>query len=460
MKRIYRGKLASIYNWIGVKAKPGQVFMFGFMMVILFGTVLLTLPIATRDGEGASFVTALFTATSATCVTGLVIQDTYTYWSVFGHCVILFLIQLGGLGFMTLISIVTIYTNKVIGLKERMIMAQSLNLEEMSGIVRLTKRIICGTFLFEGMGAIILSVRYSREFGVAGGIYKGIFHAVSAFCNAGFDLLGEVEKYSSLMSYSTDFVINVTTMLLIIIGGIGFFVWEDIWVNRGFHNLQVHTKLVLVVTGILIVGGWVLFYLLEHSNPETLGPLSEPQKLLASLFQSVTTRTAGFNTIDQAAMSEGSKALTILLMFIGGSPGSTAGGIKTATLAVLLISSVNVLRGKQDHVVFKRSIPQSLIMNAQGLVTIAISFIIVGSFAISLGERIPFFTVMFETVSAFGTVGLSMNLTPSLSTFSWLILTFMMYAGRVGILTIGIGILSRHYTTAKIKYPEAKLFVG
>jgi len=447
-------------NRMKVRIKPGQIFMIGFLAVILLGTLLLSLPIATKDGEGAAFITALFTATSATCVVGLVIEDTCTYWSMFGQCVILCMIQLGGLGFMTLISIVTIYTHRVIGLKERLMMMQNFNAREMSGIVRLTKRIICGTALFEGSAAVIFAIRYAKDFGFFGGIYKGIFHAVSAFCNAGFDLMGEVSPFSSMTYYAADPVMNITTMLLIVIGGIGFFVWDDIWENRGFRNLKVHSKLVLVISAVLIFGGALLFFLFERGNASTIGEMSLGNQLMASLFQSVSTRTAGYNTIDQTLMTEASEALTILLMFIGGSPGSTAGGVKTITVAVLLFGAFSGLCGRQETVVCKRSIPLQQIMSALSLVMVALTCIITGSFVISLVEQAPFFAVVYETVSAFATVGLTMSLTPTLSTFSHLILIVLMYMGRIGILTIGFGIMTNRNASAKIRYPDANLMIG
>ena len=453
-------KLKETFNKLRIRMKPGQIFMLGFLAVILLGMLLLMLPIATKDRMGAPAMTALFTATSATCVTGLIIEDTYTYWSVFGQLVILCMIQLGGLGFMTMISIVTIYTHKVIGLKERLMMMQNFNIGEMSGIVRLTKRIICGTFLFEGAAAIIFAVRYAKDFGILSGIYKGIFHAVSAFCNAGFDLMGEISPYSSMTFYASDIVMNVTTMLLIVIGSVGFFVWDDIWEKRGFKHLKVHSKFVLTITAILVFGGAVLFYLLERNNPETIGTMSFGEQILASLFQSVTTRTAGYNSIDQTLMTESSEALTILLMFIGGSPGSTAGGVKTVTVAVLLVGAFSGLRGRPETVLYKRSVPQRQIMNALSLVMVGLTCVIVGSFAIAMAEQVPFFTAVYETVSAFATVGLTMSLTPTLSTVSHIILIILMYLGRIGILTIGLGILTTRNTTAKIRYPDANLMIG
>ncbi len=460
MFRKCKGQLKDAVNRLKVRIKPGQIFMLGFLAVILLGTFLLSLPIATKDGEGAAFITALFTATSATCVTGLVIEDTYTYWSMFGQLVILCMIQLGGLGFMTLISIVTIYTHKVIGLKERLMMMQNFGAREMSGIVRLTKRIICGTALFEGAGAVIFAIRFAKDFGFFGGIYKGIFHSVSAFCNAGFDLMGEVSRYSSMTYYASDAVMNITTMLLIVIGGIGFFVWDDIWENRGFRHLKVHSKFVLAISAVLVFGGALLFFLFERTNAATIGDMSLGEQILASLFQSVSTRTAGYNTIDQTVMTESSEALTILLMFIGGSPGSTAGGVKTVTVAVLLFAAFSSLRGRQETVIYRRSVPLQQMMSAMSLVLVGLTCVITGSFAISLVEQIPFFQVVYETVSAFATVGLTMSLTPTLSTFSHIILILLMYMGRIGLLTIGFGIMTSRNAAAKVRNPDANLMIG
>ena len=443
-----------------MKIMPGQLFMFGFLFVIFAGAGLLMLPIASRSGNGTDFITALFTATSATCVTGLVIQDTFEYWTVFGQIVILVMIQLGGLGFMTLVSVFYFFLRRTIGLKQRLVMVQSLNLNDVSGIVRLTKYILLGTLIFEGSGALILSIRFSKDFGLLGGIYKGIFHAVSAFCNAGFDLMGEKGAFTSLVPYAGDFIVNVVIMMLITVGGIGFFVWEDVYRNRGLRGIKVYSKVAIGFSFILIAGGALMFFFLERTNPGTMANMKTGEKILASFFQSVTSRTAGYNTIDQMAMTEASKAMTIVLMFIGASSGSTGGGIKTVTAAVLLLASISALRGKSDTVIFGRSITMRQIQNALALSTMAMTCIITGSFAISMFDHVPFFDALFEAVSAFGTVGLSLGLTPQLSSSSHLVLILLMFGGRIGILTIGYAVLSRRYDTARVKYPEVNFMIG
>ncbi|MEG2939605.1 MAG: potassium transporter TrkG, partial [Oscillospiraceae bacterium] len=322
------------------------------------------LPIATREGLHTDWLTALFTATSATCVTGLVVVDTYSHWTAFGQAVVLLLIQCGGLGFMTLAATFSFLVRRTITLRERLIMTQSLNINDISGIVRLTRHVLVGTIFCELSGAIILSIRFSGEFGWIGGIIKGIFHSVSAFCNAGFDLMGENVPFSNLTGYVSDPIVNITIMSLIIVGGLGFFVWEDIYRKRRFRDLSLHTKLVLTITASLLIGGSILVFAFEYTNPGTLGELPMHGKVLASMFQSTTTRTAGFNTIDQGALTLPSKILSMILMFIGGSSGSTAGGIKTVTFGVLMLTAFAVMRGKNDVTAFSRRIATRAILNA------------------------------------------------------------------------------------------------
>nr|WP_297275752.1 potassium transporter TrkG [uncultured Agathobaculum sp.] len=438
-----------------------MVIALGFLIIILTGAVLLTLPVSARSGEPTDFLDALFTATSATCVTGLVTVGTATHWSGFGQVVILLLIQIGGLGFMSLASIASFLTRRTITLRERMVMSAGLNLTENAGIVRLTRRVLLGTFAFEGAGAVLLATRFIPRVGLWQGIKMGVFHSVSAFCNAGFDLVGTPENpFASLTGYADDLIVNLTIMALIVIGGLGFFVWGDIWDKRRFRRLRLHTKLVLVTTTLLLCAGFVLTLLFEWSNPQTLGAMPTQDKLLAAAFQSVTLRTAGFNTIDQAALTGPSQAVACLLMMIGGSPGSTAGGIKTVTAAVLVLSAISALRGRMTVSAFGRTIVSRSIMNAVTMMIVGGTLSLTGACVISYVESAPFGACLFEAVSAFATVGLSMGLTPTLHTLSHLILILLMYLGRVGVLTLGVAVLMRHREPPKMQYPDADVMVG
>ena len=438
-----------------------MVVALGFLIIILTGAVLLTLPISARSGEPTDFLDALFTATSATCVTGLVTVGTATHWSSFGQVVILLLIQIGGLGFMSLASIASFLTHRTITLRERMVMSAGLNLTENAGIVRLTRRVLLGTLAFEGAGAVLLATRFVPRVGLWKGIKMGVFHSVSAFCNAGFDLIGTPDNpFASLTGYADDVLVNLTIMALIVIGGLGFFVWGDIWDKRRFRRLRLHTKLVLITTAVLLCAGFALTLLFEWHNPQTLGTMPVQEKLLAASFQSVTLRTAGFNTIDQAALTGPSQAVACLLMMIGGSPGSTAGGIKTVSAAVLVLSAVSALRGRTSVAAFGRSIGVRGIMNAVTMMIVGGALSLTGACVIAVIEGAPLGQCLFEAVSAFATVGVTMGMTPGLHAASHLILIALMYLGRVGVLTLGVAVLMRHREPPKLQYPEGNVMVG
>lgn len=423
--------------------------------------MLLSLPISSNDGTFTSPVDALFTATSATCVTGLITVSTAVHWSAFGKTVILVLIQIGGLGVMTLASLASFAINRTFTLQERMVMSAGLNLTDNAGIVRLTRRVLLGTLAFEGVGAILLSIRFVPLYGLARGVRYGIFHAVSAFCNAGFDLLGTPDNpYPSLTGMVSDPLVNLTVMTLIVVGGLGFFVWSDVYDKRRFRRFRLHTKLVLIMTGALLLAGFFLTLLFEWSNPETLGSLPAGGKALAAAFQSVTLRTAGFNTIDQAALTGPTQAIGCALMLIGGSPGSTAGGVKTVTAAILLLSTLSALRGRTRVTAFGRQIPPRSIINAITMLIVGVTLSVSGACAISFLDKAPFHQSLYEAVSAFGTVGVSMGLTPALSLPSQLILIALMYLGRVGVLTLGVAVLMRHREPPKMSYPEGHVMVG
>ena len=444
----------------GKSINPTRAVVLGFLIIILTGAVLLTLPISSRSGEWTDFLTTLFTATSATCVTGLIVVDTYTYWSAFGQGVILLLIQIGGLGFMSLATLFSFLVRRTITMRERMVLTTSLNVTDMSGIVRLTRRVLLGTLLFEGVGAIVLSFRFAADFGVAEGIRKGVFHSISAFCNAGFDLMGQREAFSSLAYYAADPIVNLTIMLLIVIGGLGFYVWNDVYEHHRFRHLRLHTKIVLLTTAVLIAGGAVLIGMFEWSNPATLGALPTWARPMAALFESVTLRTAGYETISQAAMTTQSQGVGMVLMLIGGSPGSTAGGIKTVTLAVLVLTAVSAIRGRRDVTVFGRTLGTRSIMNAVTMLILGVTLVFTAALVLLTCESAPFSDCLFEAVSAFGTVGLTAGLTPTLGTVSRIAIIALMFLGRVGILTLGVAVLMGRQQDAKVKYPETQIFVG
>ena len=424
---------------------------------MLLGTVLLLLPFAAH--EPTTFTEAFFTAVSAACVTGLVLVDTALHWTLFGQMVILLLIQIGGLGFMTIALRFMLLLRQQVGLRYREMMVDSINSTRLGGILGLTKEIVAGTLLLEGMGAFLLSLRFVPEFGFAKGIYFGVFHAISAFCNGGFDLMGEKEAFSSLVWYSGDFIINATIMSLIVIGGMGFLVWEDILrKKRHWQRYDLQTKVVLTVSGALLFGGGMAFLLLEWNH---LGAhLSFGEKLLTALFQSCTARTAGFNTIDTGALSEGSKVLTALLMFIGGSPGSTAGGIKTTTVAVLLLYAFASVRHEQDAHFFGRSLEGDVLGKAVAVFLVNLLFIVVGTLLIcGFQPEFDAGDVFFEVCSAIGTVGMSTGITRKLEPICCYILIFLMYCGRVGSVSFAVAVLEKK-ARPPVTFPKEKITIG
>ncbi|HIY64484.1 MAG TPA: TrkH family potassium uptake protein [Candidatus Mediterraneibacter stercoripullorum] len=435
-----------------------QMILIGFCMVEVIGTLLLMLPISTRAGVVTPPVNALFTAVSSSCVTGLVIADTYQYWSTFGQCVILFLIQIGGLGFMTIGVFFAIVLRKKIGLWVRGTLQESVNFMQTGGVVRLAKKIIIGTAIFEGTGAVILALRFSQTMEPGQAVYYGIFHSISAFCNAGFDLMGKDGAYVSLTGYSGDWVVNMVIMLLIIIGGIGFFIWSDLAEN-GLHirRWKLHTKITILMTLILIFGGAALLYVFEYNNTLVGRPLDE--QILCSLFGSVTARTAGFNTVDTAALTDSSKLLTIILMFIGGSPGSTAGGIKTTTAVVLFASAAAGLFQKKECSMFGRRVGEDAVKKACTVLCINLMLCVTAVLIIVTASSIDVTDVMFEVASAMGTVGMSAGITRDLGTVSRLVLIFLMFCGRVGSFTFALS-LKGHKVEPPVKLPEEQVMIG
>ena len=435
-----------------------QMIVIGYVLIIVTGTLLLMLPASTREGVFTSPVDALVTATSASCVTGLIIADTFQYWSVFGQCVILLLIQIGGLGFMTIGVFFAIILRRKIGLWTRGTLQESVNIMQVGGIVRLAKKIIAGTLFFEGTGALLLSWRFSKTMELGKAVYFGVFHAVSAFCNAGFDLMGENGVYSSFTTYSKDWVVNIVLMLLIIIGGIGFFVWNDISIHKfHFRKYKLHTKITLLVTVVLVFGGAALLFIFEQENTIQGRPIGE--QILCSLFGSVTARTAGFNTVDTAALTDSSKILTIILMFIGGSPGSTAGGIKTTTFVVLLVYIHANLRQKHDCNVLGRRLDDGAIRKASTVMSIHLFLSVLAVLIIVTIHGIDVTDVAFEVVSAMGTVGMSTGITRELGVIAKLVLIFLMYCGRVGSMTFALS-LRGHKVEAPVREPAEQIMIG
>ena len=443
---------------IKIKLTPTQVLALGFATIILIGTLLLMLPVATKSGERTDFLTALFTATSATCVTGLVVVDTKTYWSVFGQIVIMLLIQVGGLGIMTISTLFALILGRKITFKERLVMQEAFNTNSLGGIVKFAKYILMVSFLFESIGAIILTLRFLPQMGLKKAMYYGFFHSISAFNNAGFDLMG---NFKSLTGYVSDWVVNLVVMGLIIFGGLGFYVLLDIYEHRHFNKFTLHSKIVITITLFLITIGTLLIFLFEYNNPKTLKPLDFPTKILAALFQAVTPRTAGFNTLSLSDMTIASKFLTIILMFIGASPAGTGGGIKTTTFAVILYTVLSVIKGEEETVLYKRTISRNIVYKAVAISFISVFIIFSVTMVLSITETSNFLTILYETISAFGTVGLSLGLTLELTTVGRIVIIFTMYTGRIGPLTLALALAQRQKKPKPImKYVEEKIMVG
>ena len=431
-----------------------QIIISGFVGVILLGALLLMLPVSTTEGCITPFNETLFTATSAVCVTGLVVQDTGSYWSGFGQAVILALIQIGGLGVVTVAASFTLLSGRKISLMQRSTMQDAISAPKVGGVVRLTQFILRGTFLIELLGAAAMLPVFCRDYGWRG-IWMAVFHSISAFCNAGFDILGtENNLYPSLTGYTGSPIINITIMLLIVIGGIGFLTWDDICEHKWhFHRYRVQSKVILVITGFLIVVPAAFFFF------EDFSALPTGTQLLVSFFQSVTTRTAGFNTVALSAMSSASKGIMILLMLIGGAPGSTAGGMKTTTLGVLLANAVATFRQRDNAQFFKRRIDCNTVKTASTILTMYLTLFFGGGIFISVYEHLPLSDCLYETSSAVGTVGLTLVITPQLHIPSQIVLIILMYLGRVGGLTLIYATLSGK-KAGNAKLPQEKITVG
>ena len=431
-----------------------------FAGIILLGTGLLCLPAASRSGNFCGFRTALFTATSCTCVTGLVLADTWTQWSGFGQTVILCLIEIGGLGFMSIASLLVFALRKKVSFRQQMVIAQSIGLDGIGDAVRLQKRILRGCFLVEGTGAAILTARFAFQYDFWTALKLGVFHSISAFCNAGFDILGFEVPGGSMIPYGTDSVVCLTLAALIVVGGLGFLVWDEVLRVRRFRNWSVYTKLVLITTAALLLGGTLLFCLTEWRNPGTLGAMSVPEKLNAAFFQSATARTAGFAGIEQGSLTEAGKAVTIFLMLIGGSSGSTAGGLKTVTFVVLVLFLWSRLRGRRAVEVFGRTIVQEQVLNALTIFGLMVGLTFFGAIFLCITCPAGFTDCLYETVSALATVGLTTGVTPVLSVPAQYLIILYMYFGRVGLLTISLGFLQEKSLEQQYRYAKANLLIG
>ncbi len=455
------------------KFSAPHIIAYSFCIVIFIGAILLSLPISSANGQSINFIDALFTASSAVCVTGLVVVNTAAHWSLFGKIVILILIQIGGLGFMSLFTLVLVILGKKITLKGRILIQESFNLSTFKGMVMFLKNIITATFLIEGIGAIILSIRFIPKYGLLKGLFMSIFHSVSAFCNAGFDIIGD----DSLMSYSKDYLIMFVIMSLIIIGGLGFSVLIDIvkylkyrikklkGEKVSFFKMSVHSRIAITMTAIFIVSGAIITLILEYHNTKTIADLPLDKKILSSVFQSVTLRTAGFDAIGQGELTYGSKFFAVLLMAIGGSPGGTAGGIKTVTIGVLVFALIAVINGKEDITAYRRKISFYTVQKALAIVVMMMmlifSFTIILTFTeTGLGKDYEFIDLLYEVVSALGTVGLSTGITGSLSTIGKIIIILCMFIGRLGPITVVLALSFRKRKKINIHYPEEKILVG
>lgn len=435
-----------------------KVITIGFALLIFIGAFLLMLPISSRSGEWTPFTNALFTSTSATCVTGLIVYDTFSHWSIFGQLTIITLIQIGGLGFMTIITMFSFLLKRRIGLRERRLLMESSGSPELRGVIRMIRKILYGTFITEAVGAVLLSIRFIPEMGFLRGVYNAVFHSVSAFCNAGFDLMGRYEAFSSLTLFYDDILVNLTVCGLIIVGGVGFVVWNDIFnLRTRLSKYSLHSKIVLITTALLLLVGTVLFYAFERHG--ILRDMPEYKRWLVAFFQSVTSRTAGFNTANLSAMSHSAVVIFCILMFIGGSPGSTAGGVKTTTFAVLVLSAFTSARRSNDITVFKKRLEERTARQASAVVVTYVLVIALAVMIICAIEPFSLTAVVFEAVSAMGTVGVTMGITPQLSVASRYIIIILMYAGRVGGLTLMLTLAEKRKQVA-VKRPAEQVLIG
>lgn len=465
MERIYninKHRRRQRWSFFLKRRKPAEILVSGFALIILTGTFLLMLPISSVSGRGTDFLNALFTATSSVCVTGLIVVDTGTYWSYFGQMVIILLIQIGGLGFMSMMTIFFIFSGRTITIRERLILQSSVNKDKLQGIIKYVKYMVASTVSIEIVGGLLFATVFIPELGFGKGIYFGFWHSISTYCNAGFDLIGQ---FRSFTPYVENGLIAFTACALIVLGGLGFATTNEIIHYKKSKRLSVHTKIVLIMTVVLITSAAILIFLCEYHNPETLGPLSLKGKIYASLYQSITPRTAGSNTIDQTLLTKPVLFISMILMFVGGSPGSTAGGVKTTTIATMFLNLKANLMGTRDVTLFKRRLPLSVLQIASALFFIAVLINVTVSMVLIIMEpNIPMEYLVFEVISAYSTVGLTCNVTPALSDISKWVLVFTMFAGRVGPLTIAYVLTRKEQmdVSAKGQYrlPEENILLG
>ena len=446
--------------------RPVQVILLGFLITIFAGSILLALPIAAKSGQATPYIDALFTATTSVCVTGLIVETTMTHWSFFGQAVILLLVQIGGLGVVTITTGMFFALRKRITLGDRMLIQESMGLNTMTGLVSLVKKILIGTGIIEGIGAVFYATQFVPEFGIGYGIWAAVFNSISAFCNAGMDIVRD----DSLRSYVTNPIINFTTMGLIILGGLGFIVWKDLWqglkkivkekvpVKRMIRQLKFQTKIVLSMTAFLLTFGTVLIFLFEYHNPATMGNLSLSGKIMASLFQAVTTRTAGFETVAQGALTDASSLVSMFMMIVGGSPAGTAGGVKTVTFAILVFCVISVAKQEDSISLFKRRVPEHLLPKALAIIVINLIVLMTSVLLLLAFNHGSFLDSCYECVSALATVGLTKGLTPNLTIAGKVIIIITMYLGRVGPISMAIG-FSQKNKRKKVVYPEQDLIL-
>ncbi len=438
------------------KLSHSQILAGGFFIIILIGAVILNMGFSSAKGESIGFLDALFTSTSSVCVTGLIVADTGTYWSDFGKFVIMILVQIGGLGFMTLATLGVLISGERLSYSEKLLIQDSLSSEKTSGILKFSKKIVLVSLFIEFVGAICLSIAFVPEFGFVKGICYGIFHSVTAFCNAGFDIMG---NFSSLTAYFNNPIVNISIMLLIILGGLGFSTIFDINRKRSFKKFKLNTKIILITTAILIVIPTFLFFIFEMDNPKTLGTMNLGEKILASLFQVVSPRTAGYNTIDLSQMHDSTKFLTIILMFIGGAPASTAGGLKITTFALIIISVYCLFKQKSEIEIFGRTVPFKNLNKALVSLVIGFTLVITGTMIILSYSDFDFLTVLYEVTSAYATVGLTLGITTKLNAICKITLIILMFMGRVGSLTVLYSFIKTD-SKKKYKYPKEEINIG
>ncbi len=449
--------MESLKQFKKVKLSEVQVLALGFAILIFTGGAVLSLPISSSNGEATKFIDALFTATSATCVTGLITVDTGTHWNLFGQTVIIILIEIGGLGFMSFATFISVLIGRRITLKSRLLMQEAMNAFSIQGLVKMLKKVMLFTFVIQFIGAAILSTQLIPEFGIARGLYISIFSSISTFCNAGFDLFGNFNSYTK---YYDNSIILLTVSSLIAIGGLGFIVLLELYNYRKTKKLSLHAKVVLLITGILIAGGTLAMFILEYTNPNTIANMSIKDKIVNSIVASISPRTAGINSVSTDGMTTAGKFLTVILMFIGGSPGSTAGGLKTSTFGIILCTAISVIRGKENAEIFGRTIPRGLQFKAITLLIIGMGLVMTVTMLLTITEPDEaFLDVLYEATSAFGTVGLTTGVTQRLSEVGKMIIITLMYLGRVGPLTVVMALISRK-KGSNYKYPEGKILIG